>query len=948
MYMASILNKCCPPCIHYSGKSLKNIAVGNDGTGKYDGTSHIAMAYRLYRWYDGIDNSTADFIRLYTNWSISDNKQHQYYFGSNPGDNIEQRCKSLCNGFNKKRDKNPKYCTSGCNSIVYTSSGVASLCYLCPFSPEYMNARIEYENTVLGYALLQLDTSFVDIIFNNVAGADYIYYENIATHFTGMYPVYNADEICTQPYNFNALVAYYLIRRVKDIESGNIEPRLKEISQKALHGPNAIINTFMNILYEESQTLAADSSGYKRDTKVDYSINVSQSDAVSSFSSAISSIVLAGLSASKEDYEAAAKELTNVYSYSGYFKKNIEHSKPDRYFNSLGVGDVTLTEHHKKIKKKKNHNTTNTAPGDSGVSSSEVSSKSKSNTTTECMGQESVFDALSFLTQDTKDQYAFFVKDNGLIDEEDATKDKDISINAREDSAPDVLDTLAEENEHNNTNEQQPSVYENFIEDMKEQLTHDESALNGASTAVVEVSSSKDLSKSEDLHTFDEHTDVDKHLENLMASYYDTDIEDDIDCFDAIPDSRELSGEILEDPVSDYDLAQSEVTHEKSFASDENKDAVSTQEKDAKTSKSLGDNFTLSSGFVPEDEDMDLSGDEAASITKSNEDVPLVHSIYELSGISIRDYDFGDIGTAYGLSDSELIKKTALCQTELNGTEPIVVEYAYDGDIDTYGILVYTGREERFWFIIEQSYQYENILYRLFSGERIKLCMNYPAIQNYLGIHGFRSNNLVSLPAMYAAAHPDIDRLLVNNVLGDMVHTASHPLKQYMLNYKGCYYNLKRILDTDTGCFERYKNFRYLDDVMAASYDISDITNICIPGITTYNYSKLSYRYKDKEQLIHESGYCVLTALLDKSCLFGINGSDIMTDIVVRLAKGHIFSRYKLRILSVSDCQIAVACPISGYSIVNDIIIDFIKKACRSRDDNKSIVPKITITNELA
>lgn len=36
------------------------------------------------------------------------------------------------------------------------------------------------------------------------------------------------------------------------------------------------------------------------------------------------------------------------------------------------------------------------------------------------------------------------MKDNGLVDEEDATKDKDISINAREDSAPGVLDTLAE------------------------------------------------------------------------------------------------------------------------------------------------------------------------------------------------------------------------------------------------------------------------------------------------------------------------------------------------------------------------------------------------------------------------------------------------------------------------------------------------------------------------
>lgn len=46
-------------------------------------------------------------------------------------------------------------------------------------------------------------------------------------------------------------------------------------------------------------------------------------------------------------------------------------------------------------------------------------------------------------------------------------------------------------------------------------------------------------------------------------------------------------------------------------------------------------------------------------------------------------------------------------------------------------------------------------------------------------------------------------------------------------------------------------------------------------------------------QKLHH-GYCVLTAFLDKACLFGINGSDIMTDIVVRLAKGHIFSRYKL------------------------------------------------------
>ena len=252
---------------------------------------------------------------------------------------------------------------------------------------------------------------------------------------------------------------------------------------------------------------------------------------------------------------------------------------------------------------------------------------------------------------------------------------------------------------------------------MKEQLTQEDSALNGASTAVVEVSNSEDLSKPEDSYNYGGHAEVDEHLENLLASYDDTSIEDDTEYFDVTPDSGKLSYNILEDSAPEHKSSQNEILNGKPFDVAEGRDTTSIQEKDKRPTMPLGDNFTLSSGFVPEDVDS-LDDNSTSSTSEINEDVP-VHSVYELSGMSIRDYDFGEIGTAYGLSDSELIKKTALCQTELNGTEPIVVEYAYDGDIDTYGILVYTGREERFWFIIEQSYQYENILFRLFCGERV-------------------------------------------------------------------------------------------------------------------------------------------------------------------------------------------------------------------------------------
>lgn len=983
-FLASILNEHFPACIRYSGKKLHDLVV--EGGGNYDGSAHISMAYKIYRWYEGSSESASEFLKLYMGWSVTDSHSKRYYYGSKSGSNLEQKCRSLNNEFNKKYEKNSKYCSDGCNKIVHTANGMGKLCYLCPLSPEYTNARIDAENTVLGYALTRLDTSFIERVFGNFAGPDYIYYENIAAHFTGMYPVYKADTVCDMPYNLNGLVAYYIIRRAENIRNGNIEPQLKEISEKSAQGPNAIMSALMKELYNESETLKAGGTGYRRDTNKDYSFRVSMPDAITSFNSAIISIVLAGLSSSEEDYNNAADELSNVYSYNGYYKDNLPYSKPDRYIRSLGVGSVGLEPSHSRKKAKKTTSekaSAKNSTGDLGANIPGSSTSISKPSVPKYEGQISITDALADLmngednfgkilggysTMDVtstpdemvtvnnpakEDMKDAETKDDEVSPEEPLEKDSNSEEKITESvpgnsgdsecssSKSDEISSEIHEEEPDNLSD----AYPDFVDNMKKELqgTTSSNSQLGENTASIDSNvSTGDVSHDSVSIANTDCDDFNGSFEDI-ADYYGIDLYP----ADISPDNETKGDE--GSSAQDFDINNH---------NNETTDAVSVSETANETPvhvPSLGSGFTLNSGYIPEESPVEtaeqplLSQPDSSGEDEDDEDnEKKVYSVYELSGLSLRDYNFGELGTAYGLSDRELIQRTAACETELSGTEPIAVEYAYDADIDTHGILVYSGRDEKFWFIIEQSYHFENIIYRLFSGERIKLCMNYPAIQWYLKEHGFKSSNLVSLPAMYAATHPKDERILVGNVLGNMVHRAEHPLKQFMLNYKGCYYNLCRMLESNTDFFERYKHFKYMDETMTASYDLSKLSNIYGPGITTHNYSKLFYKYNNREQLTQNSGYCVLTASIDKNCLFGVSGTSVITDVIERLAKGHIFVRYDTKLLLASDNSISLACPIADFSLINDIIVDLIKKACRSADNNKTIIPKIMIMSDMA
>lgn len=84
-----------------------------------------------------------------------------------------------------------------------------------------------------------------------------------------------------------------------------------------------------------------------------------------------------------------------------------------------------------------------------------------------------------------------------------------------------------------------------------------------------------------------------------------------------------------------------------------------------------------------------------------------------------------------------------------------------------------------------------------------------------------------------------------------------------------------------------------------------------------------------------------------KYCLYGVSSEKILMDVIIRMCKEHLFTRFGMKVLNAKDYSIVIACPVSVYASANDILIDIIKKACRQADREKKIVPKITLDNKL-
>lgn len=825
-----------PPCIKYSGKDLYNKV--KDKSTDYDGSNHLSLAYKIYRWFDGKEESETEFIKLYSDWYEKAGYFQKYFFDIR--NNIDKAAKNVASAYNKKVSKNPEYANKGCLNFVSNSGCNSKLCYLCPLSSEYVNARIENEKIVLGYALVNMNVDFFDTFYKDAAPEN-IFYENLAVHFTGTYPQFENNEICEYTYNFHALLAYYLAQNAKEIKRENLNPTLKLIIENAASGTGSFIQPLMNNLKIISYTLGVDGSAVKRNSDYDYSCPLSTSDMIHSFNYAVENIITSGLNSSYEDYNTAVLKLNDIYSYSDFYKKNALIGKPGRYTSMLGVGRVDFSNATKKVRPKKSR------------------SSKKSN----LQGQTSVYDLFNMDgTATNTDMFSGFLN---------LTDNKDKPDNIASDNSK----------EGNNSGSEVSDIP--IAIDTQEKIITDDSSIQ------TEIN--------------DENIFI-----NSKASliYADDNIEYQ---YNTMKDNEAMN---------DFPEPETELTS--------NDTAILTNEDQANTL--IEPSFKLGSGYTVTD-------------IPSTEELKL--SVYEIGHFPIDDDSFGNINFSYGLSEKEAINATAKCLTDIQGTEPLAVEYAYNKSLNVYGILFYTGKAENFWYILDESYNSGNILWKLFTGKRVKICINYPAIISYLAKRGIKATNLISLSSMYCAIN-NPDRIIVNDIFENSTYSAKHQLKQFMLNYKDVYHSMKDIMsDTNNNIYKRIKTY---DEAMAYSYDLSDITSINSPGISTLNYTSLSYSYTGKECLINNPKYCLITAAYEKSSVPRISETDILDTILDRISKGHIYSKYNLRILKFDSFQLTLVCPGTNLYQVNDIIIDILKKSCRDCSVNTNIIPSINISNE--
>ena len=165
--MSGILTKdLCPPCIYDSAKSLYI----KTRAGKPDaGRTHIKMAYHLYRMFGGTDEKNNEFIDLYTNWSLKSIVAAKYFYGNSDNQSLTLHKKKKKKNYEKRKESINKPDTRDtCVKLIRSFGSPSDMCAICPYSSEYMNARIDYEKTVLGYALLNRDITFLDTVKKNL------------------------------------------------------------------------------------------------------------------------------------------------------------------------------------------------------------------------------------------------------------------------------------------------------------------------------------------------------------------------------------------------------------------------------------------------------------------------------------------------------------------------------------------------------------------------------------------------------------------------------------------------------------------------------------------------------------------------------------------------------------------------------------------------------------
>lgn len=304
---------------------------------------------------------------------------------------------------------------------------------------------------------------------------------------------------------------------------------------------------------------------------------------------------------------------------------------------------------------------------------------------------------------------------------------------------------------------------------------------------------------------------------------------------------------------------------------------------------------------------------------------------------SVKDKNFGALKTAYGpsLSENDKLVLAATCESDIAGTNPLSVEYAYDDELDMYGILVYIYDSNKYWFITEGSETFKETLWHLFTRDRLKITANYPAVLNYINKFGIKPTNLISLTALYAASHTDISRILLNKIVKP-AETAEHTIKRFMSRYIESYtqWYSEDIVNSDA-----FRKCMYCDNLMAYSFDISDLVDVRGQNMTTTNYKDFVFTYSDDMEKVGKD--IIITYATNPNSLFGINPEEMYWNVIKRMYDNHMFIRFSIRILSIKDNELIISCPQHLTKNISDAVIDYIKKSAKKL--NKQVIPQINI-----
>lgn len=310
-----VSDKICPACLLYGGEILKNIynniSTKKDVSTEYRGDSHIKLSYNIYRRLSD-DPNIAEFKNLYINWK-SNAGDNSCYFYSDAGSLVD-KCNSLENEYNKRLVKSSALSTYGCKRLCTNAKLSTFYCRMCPLSREYVNGRIDAERSILGYAILNNDLSFLDVSSFYGCNYRYVFYEDIASRYTGSCIV--GESVV----NVHGLVAYCLMRNYDNLadEHSGLSRKLLDLLSA---GFDSFYDEFCQLLFDSLLSLAADKADGKKYPAKDYYGGLALEDVVKSFRQPVLDIITSGRNCSAAEYSSLLPQFADMYTYSDYSSK---------------------------------------------------------------------------------------------------------------------------------------------------------------------------------------------------------------------------------------------------------------------------------------------------------------------------------------------------------------------------------------------------------------------------------------------------------------------------------------------------------------------------------------------------------------------------------------------------------------------------------------------------